>query len=161
MKDGIAGGMSNFQNSLVCYLYFFFSPANVLFDQSLLWKEAEKPCCPGHSSVGKGLGSAMAELRAGSQHPEPGHGAGSSRAWAQHSLFHIQPALVLSELLEWEWSGSLAGLGPYLRHRRGLSGARDLPSPLWGEGGTGAAGVAEGPRGWQRNPCARGERMGL
>lgn len=146
MKDGIAGGMSNFQNSLVCYLYFFFSPANVLCfphcDQSLLWKEAGRPRCPGHSSLGKGLGSAMAELRAGSQHPKPGHGAGSSRAWAQHSLFHIQPALVLSELLEWEWrgAGAVRGSGRTCGTAGALCG-HGLCYPPCG------ARVAAGPRG--------------
>lgn len=87
MKDGIAGGMSNFQNSSVCYLYLFF-PANVLCfhhcDQSLLWKEPERPRCPGHSSLGKGLGSATAELRAGLQPRALSRGTGLGAA--EHGL---------------------------------------------------------------------------
>lgn len=95
MKDEIAGGMSNFPNSSVCYLYYFFFPANVLCfphcDQSLLWKEPERPRCPGHSSLGKGLGSAMAQLRAGSQPGTLSWARGWEQPWVQHSLIHILP----------------------------------------------------------------------
>lgn len=50
---------------------FFFFPANVLSfphcDKSLLWKEPVRPRSPEHSTLGKGLNSAMPELRAESQ----------------------------------------------------------------------------------------------
>lgn len=74
--------MSNFQNSWVCWLYFF--SANVLCfpccNKSLLWKEPVRPRSPGHSTPRKGLNSAMPELRAESQSIAPSLGLGLGAA---------------------------------------------------------------------------------
>lgn len=59
MKDGIAGGMSNFQNSLVCYLYFFFF--RPMFYDSLtvinhcFGRSQRGPAALGTAHLGKGL----------------------------------------------------------------------------------------------------------
>lgn len=149
MKDEIAGGMSNFQNSSVCYLYFFF-PANVLCfphcGQSVLWKEPERPRCPGHSSVGKGLGSAMAQLRAGSQ-PST---LSWARGWEQPGTGsalpdpHPTPRWCSESCGGARGSGSRAGLG--LRHPRGsavAAGTGRVPAcargSVWSCGAAGAA----------------------
>lgn len=105
MKDGIAGGMSNFQNSSFCWLYFFFQQMFYVSphcDKSLLWKELVRPQSPGHSTIGNGFNSAMPELRAESQPfaPSPELGAvGHMLAVGlitPHCTF--SPQLVLSQL---------------------------------------------------------------
>lgn len=145
MKDGIAGGMSNFQNSLVCYLYFFFPQPMFNLINHCFGRRQRSPAALGTAQWGKGLAVPWQSSELDPSTPSLGTGLGAAGRGLSTPCSTSSPRWCSRSCWSGSGAGALRGSGRTCG-TAGASAGHGICPPLCG------VRVALGLRGWQRGP---------